>query len=135
AGQLPLGHTGLPGSPIAFDEFVRPVLTSQFAPNVFAAQPSLDGAPDEQFAAVAAAHVPSGGEAEFVVQLDRVAVAAFALFDPSGSVEVEVRGASGAIVELDASRNGVTFVDDPAALVHLGYGFHNPRPGPWRVTV
>src|SRR5690606_19042442 len=55
-------------------------------------------------------------------------------FDPSGSVELEVHGASGAIVELDPSRNGVTLVDDPAALVHLGYGFHNPRPGPWRVT-
>ena len=26
-------------------------------------------------------------------------------------------------------------VDDPATLVYLGYGFQNPRPGPWRITL
>lgn len=136
AAQLPAGHTGLPGSRSVFDEFVRPVLTATFDPAVFAVQPSppADGHATAQFAAVTSAHVPRGGETEFVVALDRVAVAAFALFDPSRSVQVEVRGASGGIIELDPSGNGVAIVDDPAALVHLGYGFHNPRPGQWRVT-
>src|SRR5690606_37781792 len=31
--------------------------------------------------------------------------------------------------------HGLTLIDDPATLVYLGYGFENPRPGPWRVTV
>lgn len=135
AAQMPLDHTGLPGSARAFDEFVRPVLTSDFDPNIFAVTPrAATGDSAEQFAAVASAHVSRGGSTEFVVQLDQVTVAAFALFDPSQSVEIEVRGASGGIIELDPSRNGLTIVDDPAALVHLGYGFTNPRPGPWRVT-
>jgi hypothetical protein len=26
-------------------------------------------------------------------------------------------------------------VDDPAIMVYLGYGFENPRPGPWQITL
>ena len=136
AAELPVGHTALTGSREAFDAFVAPVLTAAFDPAVYAVTPSPPTEEAvEQFAAVASAHVPRGGRAEFVVHLDAVAVAAFALFDPSRSVQIEVRGASGNIIELDPAVHGVTIVDDPDALVHLGYGFANPRPGPWRVTL
>lgn len=121
AAELPLGHTALPESREAFDAFVAPVLTGAFDPAVYAVTPSPPTeASLEQFAAVASAHVAPGGRAEFVVDLDEVAVAAFALFDPSRSVAVEVRGASGNIIELDPAVHGVTIVDDPDALVHLG---------------
>lgn len=77
AAELPLGHTALTGSPEAIDAFVAPVLTAAFDPAVYAVTPSP---PTEesiaQFAAVASAHVPPGGRAEFVVELDEVAVAA-----------------------------------------------------------
>lgn len=136
AAELPVGHTALTGSREAFDAFVAPVLTAAFDPAVYAVTPSPPTEEAvEQFAAVASAHVPRGGRAEFVVHLDAVAVAAFALFDPSRSVQVEVRGASGNLIALDPAAHGVTIVDDPDALVHLGYGFANPRPGPWRVTL
>ena len=69
------------------------------------------------------------------VNIDQVAVASFALYDPTRSLTVTVRGASGNVIALDAARNGLIVVDDPATLVYLGYGFQNPRPGPWRVTL
>jgi hypothetical protein len=69
------------------------------------------------------------------INIDQVAVASFALYDPTRSLTVTVRGASGNIIVLDPVRNGLVVVDDPATLVYLGYGFQNPRPGPWRVTL
>src|SRR5690606_19641244 len=59
----------------------------------------------------------------------------FALFDPSRSLSVTVHGASGAEIVLTPAAHGLFTVGDPESLVHLGYGFANPRPGPWLVTL
>ena len=79
--------------------------------------------------------VEGGSTAEVEINLDDVAVASFALFDPSRSLEVTVRGASGRTIELSAQANGLIRVDDPSSLLTLGYGFDKPRPGPWLETV
>jgi hypothetical protein len=64
-----------------------------------------------------------------------VAVASFGLYDPSRTLTITVRGASGNVIALSPDRNGLTIVDDPESLIYLGYGFENPNPGPWEVTV
>src|SRR5262249_37172783 len=61
--------------------------------------------------------------------------ASFALYDASHSVTTVVRGASGNVIQLDPQTNGFIKVDDPASLFYLGYGFQNPRPGPWKINV
>ena len=88
-----------------------------------------------QFTQVASGRVPPGGSVEIEVNLDEVAIASFALFDPSRSLGVTIRGASGNVIALNARDHGLIQVDDPATLVHLGYGFDKPRPGPWKVTL
>ncbi|HET6988416.1 MAG TPA: hypothetical protein VFI00_17455, partial [Kribbella sp.] len=39
------------------------------------------------------------------------------------------------VIDLTAAKSGLITVDDPASLIHLGYGFDHPSPGPWRVTL
>jgi hypothetical protein len=39
------------------------------------------------------------------------------------------------VIDLDPVKNGLTVVDDPQALFYLGYGFNNPKPGAWRITL
>lgn len=86
--------------------------------------------------ALAAGRVVPAGTSEEVINIDEdVAVASFAVYDPTRSLRVSVRGATGNVIELDPAETGLITVDDPAALVHLGYGFEHPRPGPWRVTL
>jgi hypothetical protein len=80
--------------------------------------------------------VQAGGSTELTINIEpNVTVASFALFDPTRSVTVSVRGASGAVIQLDPQSNGFIQVDDPASLFYLGYGFANPRPGLWKVSV
>ncbi len=69
------------------------------------------------------------------IQIDAVSVANFALFDPTQSLTVTVRGASGNVIQLDPAKHGLVVVNDPETLVHLGYGFNNPLPGPWQLTL
>jgi hypothetical protein len=57
------------------------------------------------------------------------------LYDASRSVDTIVRGASGNIIELTPEKNGFIRVEDPSTMLYLGYGFQNPKPGPWKVTV
>jgi hypothetical protein len=64
-----------------------------------------------------------------------VTVASFALYDPTRSVTVSVRGASGNVIQLDPQANGFIKIDDPSSMIYLGYGFANPKPGPWKVSV
>lgn len=131
--QLPLGHSDLVDSAQAFQDFVAPTLARE--PETVADTP-LPPPPEElQFVTLATGHVPAGGTSEQVVNLDDVAVASFAVYDPSHSLRVSVRGASGDRIELDPVANGLIQVDDPQTLVHLGYGFDQPAPGPWRVTL
>ena len=130
-------HTELNASKQVFETFVRPLL--QKPAGEFHAEP--DAAlvvPDQealQFTHIYTGHVEAGGSQEVTVNIDQVSVASFALYDPTRSLTVTVRGASGNIIALDAARNGLVVIDDPATLVYLGYGFQNPRPGPWRITL
>jgi pimeloyl-ACP methyl ester carboxylesterase len=144
AGGLPVRlmqtsvlHMDLNTSPAVFDETVRPLL--QQPPGTFADEPDpvapgSDPAP-LQFTRVFTGHVPAGGVVTHSVQIDQVDVASFALFDPTHSLTVTVRGASGNVIVLDAVKNGLLVVDDPATLVYLGYGFNAPKAGPWQVTL
>ena len=141
--RLPVLHTEMTASPEVFTRFVLPLLRLGAAD----AAAQAEGAPDPadsdaatddaaaQFTPVAAGRVEAGGSVEIEVQLDAVAVAGFALFDPSRALRVTVRGASGRVIALTAQEHGLMRVDDPSSLLTLGYGFERPRPGPWRVTL
>jgi hypothetical protein len=39
------------------------------------------------------------------------------------------------VIELSPEANGFIQLDDPSSLFYLGYGFQNPKPGPWNITV
>jgi pimeloyl-ACP methyl ester carboxylesterase len=138
SSQLNAIHSDLTLSRDAFDSFVKPLL--QKPAGTFLPQPDL--APAEQtgsqlqFTRVYTGHVEAGGSTNLTINIDQdVSVASFALFDPSRSVITVVRGASGNVIELDPQANGFIRIDDPSSLFYLGYGFQNPRPGPWNITV
>jgi pimeloyl-ACP methyl ester carboxylesterase len=140
--RLPVLHTDMTSSEEVFRRFVLPQLSRPAgafsrddAPAVSGDAPTPEPAETAQFTQVFRGQVAAGTSAEIDVHLDQVAVASFALFDPSRTLTVTVRGASGNVINLNASQHGLIRVDDPAALVHLGYGFENPKPGPWRVTL
>ena len=134
---IPLLHTDLNGSQQVFDSFVKPLLLKPAGE--FRSEPDppppASAQPELQFTRIYTGHVNTGGSQEVTVNLDQVAVASFALYDPTRSLTVTVRGATGNVIALDAARNGLIVVDDPSTLVYLGYGFQNPRPGPWRITL
>ena len=130
---LPLLHTDLNASEEVFEEFVAPLLRS-------GGDDSSPPPPELLERAAQATHVYSGvvlpgNPVRVEIDLDAVAVASFALFDPSVSLDVRVTGASGAVIPLTAAAHGLIRVSDPASLVHLGYGFASPRPGTWVVDV
>jgi hypothetical protein len=71
-----------------------------------------------------------------VINIDpNVTVANFALFDTSHSLNIVVTGASGQQLVLDPIANGIIRIDDPSTMIYLGYGFKQPRPGRWVVTL
>lgn len=138
SAQLDVIHSDLPVSDKAFTEFVKPLLQSPVGS--FSSEP--DPAPVSQaespldFTRVYTGHVDAGGSTDIAINVEpNITVASFALYDASRSVTTVVRGASGNIIQLDPVTNGFIQVDDPSSLLYLGYGFQNPRPGPWRVTV
>lgn len=135
--EMPILHTDMTKSEEVFQKFVRGHLQKQ--PGEFANEPDPPSATNSiepvQFTQVFKGRVNAGGTKELNVNLDQVAVASFALFDPSRSLDVTVRGASGNVIELKSDIHGLIKVDDPATMVHLGYGFANPKPGPWKVTL
>jgi pimeloyl-ACP methyl ester carboxylesterase len=137
AFEARLLHTDLTRSAQIFDGFVRPrlITTAGSFPNEPDSTPDLPPQPPLQFARIFAGHVDKGASVTQVVRIDRAAVASFALFDPTRSLTVIVRGATGAIIPLSAAANGLIAVNDPETLVHLSYGFRNPRPGPWEITL
>ena len=45
-----------------------------------------------------------------------------------------MQGASGNSLDLDLQNKGVV-ITDPQTLLYLGYGFENPKPGAWVVTL
>jgi len=134
--QMSVLHTDLNTSPQVFEQFVKPLL--QTPPGVFPIEPD-PGVPTtavqpEQFSHVFTGHVDLGQSPEVVINIEPgVAVASFALFDPTHSLDVRVVGASGK--EIALGPDNLVKVDDPAALFYLGYGFNNPKPGAWKVTL
>lgn len=130
-------HIDLNASREVFQDYVSPLLQTQ--PGEFRQQSSaaVEAAPETlQFSQVFSGHVNPGKTEELVIPIDEgVTVARFALYDSSRSLTTEVRGASGNVIELSLEANGLVTVDDPAALFYLGYGFANPKPGEWRVTL
>lgn len=80
--------------------------------------------------------LPGDESNRHTIHIDRdVVVASFGLYDPSRSLTVTVQGATGNVIQLNTEDHGLNVVSDPEALFYLGYGFDNPRPGPWVVTV
>ena len=120
-----------------FERFVLPLLRQDAATLTNQADPLVvREIPDPaQFTEVMTGRVEPGGRTEVVVDLDRVAIASFALFDTGRQLQVTVRGATGQVIALNARDHGLIRVDDPSSLLTLGYGFRNPRPGPWRITL
>lgn len=131
-------HSNLTLSEIAFQDFVQPLLTRNT--ETFLSAP--DPAPTSQtvspldFTRVYTGHVDAGGSTELTINVDSgLTVASFALYDYSRSITTIVRGASGNVIELTPEKNGFIQIDDPSSLFYLGYGFQNPKPGPWKITV
>ncbi|MDQ3004845.1 MAG: hypothetical protein M3R47_05610 [Chloroflexota bacterium] len=136
--EIDLLHTELNTSPRAFEEFVEPLL--QTPPGQFPSAEDLPAsqapAVSQQFTKVYTGHLNPGETQEIVINIDdNVTVANFALYDTSRSLDVSVTGASGNAIELDAEANGLVKVEDPSILFYLGYGFRQPRPGRWVVTL
>lgn len=136
--ERPFLHTEMTGSDQVFKNFVQGQLQKQAGEWPVAATepppPTVTASP-AQFTRVFTGRVNSAGSAEVVVHLDQVTVASFALYDPTRSLKVKVQGASGAVIPLDAKTHGLIQIDDPESMVTLGYGFQNPNPGPWKITL
>jgi len=150
--EAPLLHTDMTGSERIFKDFVAPRLLRQAgefpaeadpqppalsmaASSMAASNMAASSAPPEQFTKVFTGHVNAGGGREIVINLDKLSVASFALYDTTRSLALTVRGADGNVINLTPDANGLVEVKDPAALFTLGYGFDNPKPGAWKVTL
>ena len=138
-------HSNLTLSQPVFDDFVKPLL--QKPAGTFLSQPdpvadALQGTPAPQtespleFTRVYIGHVDADGSTELTINIEPgLSVASFALYDASRSVTTIVRGASGNVIELSPETNGFIRVTDPSTMFYLGYGFQNPKPGPWKIMV
>ncbi|MFH2038803.1 MAG: hypothetical protein ABIJ65_05150 [Chloroflexota bacterium] len=131
-------HSNLTLSQPVFDSFVRPLLQKTANTFIFSEDPVLNQTSGSalQFTRIYTGHVDMNGSTEVTINIDPdVTVASFALYDYSHSVTTVVHGASGKVIELSLEKNGFIKLDDSAAMFYLGYGFQNPKPGPWKVTV
>lgn len=136
--QMSVLHMNLNLSKEVYSEFVQPLLRAPAGGFPDDPDPIPGEANNEplQFSRLFTGHVGPGGTQEVTVPIDTgIALASFALYDTSRSLAVTVRGASGNVIELTAEANGLVVVQDPDALFYLGYGFEDPRPGSWRVTL
>ncbi len=136
--QMAVLHMDLNLSERVYQEFVRPLLQTPFGGFTQEPDPPLtaeSGGP-LQFSRVYTGHVEAGASQMVTLPLDPgLTVASFALYDTTRSLAVTVTGASGKTIDLSAEANGLIVVDDPSALLYLGYGFANPKPGLWRVVL
>ena len=136
--ETPLYHGDLTTNRQVFEANVRHFLQAPpgaFAPRPDLAAPSVTTQP-EQFSRAYTGHLNPGETAEVVIDIEpNVSLANFNLYDSSRSLTIEVRGASGKLLELDAAKNGSLKIDDPATMLYLGYGFKQPKPGKWVVTL
>lgn len=136
--EIALLHTELNTSRDVFDKFVLPLLKTQAgAFDAPADPPAGSNAPaSTQFSRVFTGHIDPGQTRDLVIPIDaNVTVANFALFDSSRSMEIAVTGASGNQITLNPVTNGLVRVDDPSTMIYLGYGFNQPNPGQWIVTL
>ena len=136
--EMPIVHMELNTSNQVFDEYVRPLLQTSAGSFAYEPDPALapTGLEQQQFTRTYTGHLAPGSNQELTIPIDPdVSVASFALFDPTRSLNVSVRGASGNVIELDPAKNGLTIIDNPEALFYLGYGFNNPKPGAWKITL
>ncbi len=136
--EISLLHTELNTAPEVFQEFVTPLL--QTPPGEFEVsvdQPARSAAAfSQQFTRTYTGHLNPGETGTVTVSIDpNVTVANFALYDTSRSLDVRVAGASGKEITLDPDANGLIRVQDPSVMVYLGYGFKQPKPGQWVVTL
>jgi len=136
--EIDLLHTELNNSPRVFEEFVKPLL--QTPAGAFEVGEDLPARPasavSQQFTKVYTGHLNPGQTQDVVINIDpNVAVATFSLYDTTRSMDVSVTGASGNTIELSAEANGLIKVEDPSTMVYLGYGFKQPKPGKWVVTL
>ena len=138
ASEMPVLHNNLNTSAQVFSEFVKPLLQTPAGGFADAPDPEAPAlAPDrQQFSRMFTGHVDAGSSAELTIPIDAgIGVAGFSLYDTTRSLGVTVTGASGKTIELSAEKNGLVVVHDPEALLYLGYGFENPKPGVWRVRL
>ncbi len=136
--QMAVLHMNLNLSAQVYQEFVRPLLQTPFGGFTQEADPppAAESGGTLQFSRVYTGHVESGASQVVTIPLDPgLTVASFALYDTTRSLAVTVTGASGKTIDLSAEANGLIVVDDPSALLYLGYGFENPKPGLWRVEL
>jgi len=121
-----------------FDDFVLGLLRAPVSAFAEPADPPppLPEADTVQFSRLFTGHVDAGSGTELTIPIDPgITVASFALYDTTRSLRVSVTGASGKTIELSAEKNGLVVVQDPEALLYLGYGFQDPKPGEWRVRL
>lgn len=136
--KLPMFHGSLTSDRQVFSPDVTRLLQSppaSFYPRADAQTSALAGG-SEQFSRVYSGHIQAGESAQVSINIDpEVSLANFSLYDSSHSLDVEVRGASGNVITLDPVRNGVQKISDPASMLYLGYGFRQPKPGKWVITL
>jgi len=131
-------HSDLTFSEKVFTDFVKPLLQRSADTFTSAPDPVLPSQTESplEFTRVYTGHVDAGGSTELTINIDTgLTVASFALYDASHSITTVIRGASGNVIELSPEANGFIQLDDPSSLFYLGYGFQNPKPGPWNITV
>ena len=112
ANELPLLHSSMTRSAEVFRDFVFPNLRTVSEiddPTQVGREPSEPVVFTRVFSGLV-----RGSAKDIVVNLDRLTLANFALFDPSLSLKVTVRGASGNEIQLNPDKNGEIRVDDPA---------------------
>lgn len=136
--EIELLHTELNTSREVFAGFVTRQLKT--SPDDFEVAtdplPGSNAPVSGQFSRVYTGHLDPGDRQDVVINIDPdVTVANFALFDTSRSLEILVTGASGQRLTLDPVQNGAIRIDDPSTMIYLGYGFRQPRPGRWVVTL
>lgn len=136
--EIPLLHTELNTSREVFEGFVTHRLKTPSGEFEVAVDPppGSNAPASQQFSRVYTGHLNPGETQDVVIHIDpNVTVANFALFDTSRSLNILVTGASGQQLELDPVENGIIRIDDPSTMIYLGYGFKQPRPGRWIVTI
>jgi pimeloyl-ACP methyl ester carboxylesterase len=135
-GVPPLEHNFLVTDKAAFKELVQPLL--QTPANGFVVSPSSQPASvpgPEQFTQTYTGHLDKSNSTSITIEIDAgVTVASFGLYDSTRSLQISVQGASGKTLELDLENKGIV-ITDPATMLYLGYGFENPKPGAWVVTL